>query len=86
MNLQKISLKLNELEYSLNISQSEGKKGKWYNEGFEEVEDSDLIVVWETKVKPLNDVQRQIFLMLTLTVVTFAVIGNIVVLYVNYWR
>lgn len=46
----------------------------------------DFRVVWETEVQPLTDVQRHIFLCLTIFILTVAVVGNMLVLYVNFSR
>ena len=54
-----------------------------YNSDYEE---SDLIVVWETAVQPLTDLQRAIFFAITIIVIVVAGIGNILVLYVNFSR
>lgn len=48
--------------------------------------DSELLVVWETAVQPLTDVQRLIFFSLTIFVAVIAVLGNVLVLYVNISR
>lgn len=48
--------------------------------------DSELLVVWETAVQPLTDVQRLIFFSLTIVVAVIAVLGNVLVLYVNISR
>jgi hypothetical protein len=86
MQLKNVSLKLNDLEYFVNISLPAVKKERWYDEGFEDVEDINMIVVWETAIQPLTDVPRLIFLAITIFVVVLAILGNILVLYVNYWR
>lgn len=48
--------------------------------------ESDFIVVWEAEVQPLTDVQRLIFLSLTIVIGLVAVVGNILVIYVNFSR
>jgi hypothetical protein len=48
--------------------------------------EDDLIVVWESGVQPLSDVQRLTFLTLTIIIVVIAVVGNLLVLYVNLSR
>lgn len=49
-------------------------------------EDSGFIVVWQALVQPLTDVQRLMFLSITIFVVVVAVVGNILVIYVNFSR
>lgn len=49
-------------------------------------EDDDLIVVWESAVQPMSDMQRLIFLTLTVIIVVIAIVGNLLVLYVNLSR
>lgn len=46
----------------------------------------NLILLWEFEVQPLTDVQRLIFLSLTICVAIIAVLGNILVIYVNHSR
>lgn len=58
-----------------------------YEEYFENTtEDDGLIVVWETAVQPLTDIQRLIFAVFTILVSFVAIVGNILVLYVNFSR
>jgi hypothetical protein len=47
---------------------------------------SSLIIVWETAVIPLTEVQRITFLVITSIIVFVAYIGNGLVLYVNFCR
>ncbi|CAO1413827.1 unnamed protein product [Diamesa tonsa] len=58
-----------------------------YEEYFENsTEDDGVIVVWETAVQPLTDIQRIIFAVFTVLVSFVAIVGNILVLYVNFSR
>lgn len=52
------------------------------SDGFED----KLSIVIETEIQPLTDVQRKIFLTLTIFIFTVAFIGNVLVLYVNFSR
>jgi hypothetical protein len=56
--------------------------------GEEEKEDRkpDIIVVWETAVMPLTERQRITFFVLTTIVSIVAILGNALVLYVNFTR
>jgi hypothetical protein len=56
------------------------------NQDDNEDKNSDFIVVWQALVQPLTDVQRLIFLFITIFVVIVAVVGNILVIYVNFSR
>jgi hypothetical protein len=56
-----------------------------YDESVERIE-RDLILVWDLDLQTLTDVQRLIFLVLTIFVVIVAVVGNLLVLYVNLSR
>ncbi|CAO1415848.1 unnamed protein product [Diamesa serratosioi] len=58
-----------------------------YEEYFENnTEDDGKVVVWETAVQPLTDIQRITFAVLTVLVSIVAIIGNLLVLYVNFSR
>lgn len=46
----------------------------------------DLILLWEQSVQPLTDFQRLIFLVATIFIVGLALVGNMLVLYVNFSR
>jgi hypothetical protein len=46
----------------------------------------ELIVVWEKTVQPLTEFQRLVLLSLTIIITTIAVVGNLLVLYVNFTR
>lgn len=78
---------LNGFQHWININYGSNatEKHEDYEEDYDEVE-SDLIVVWESGVQPLTDVQRLIFLALTIIVTFVAICGNILVLYVNISR
>jgi hypothetical protein len=56
-----------------------------YYESVERIE-RDLVLVWDIDLQTLTDVQRLIFLVLTILVVIVAVVGNLLVLYVNLSR
>lgn len=56
------------------------------DEYYDDYEDSDLIVVWETAVQPLTSNQRLIFFILTCSIAIVAFLGNLLVLYVNFSR
>lgn len=72
-----------------NFTQSliKGRFNSEYDEYYEENDTDDgLIVVWETAVQPLTDVQRLTFAVLTVLVSFVAIVGNVLVLYVNFSR
>lgn len=48
------------------------------------VDNSEFLIVWESAVRPLTDVQRIVFFTLITIIVFFAITGNILVLYVNF--
>lgn len=50
------------------------------------IDENKFKVVLETTIQPLSDFQRLIFLIITIVVVTLAVVGNVLVLYVNLSR
>lgn len=47
------------------------------------VDNAEILIVWESAVRPLTDAQRIVFFSLITIIVFFAVTGNILVLYVN---
>lgn len=81
-------LTLKGLQHWINIPLDENstRKASNRNDEEEDYEDDGVIVVWETAVQPLTDVQRLIFLSLTILVAIIAIHGNILVLYVNFSR
>lgn len=83
-----VRLLLNDAEYWLSIPSEDNVTSKTIEEeeDYDDQQSNDITVVWETAVRPLTDVQRLIFLVFTLLVVVFAVVGNILVLYVNISR
>lgn len=76
----------NSIEYWINVelSDSAGKSHEYDDYG--DYEDSDLIVVWESGVQPLTSVQRLTFFIITIIIAVVAIVGNILVLYVNISR
>lgn len=48
--------------------------------------DPNFMIVWESAVIPLSDMQRITFFVLTVIVSIIAIIGNSLVLYVNFIR
>jgi hypothetical protein len=88
MLYKSVLLMLNSVEHWINVplEGSTIKKASSGDEYEDYDEESDIIVVWETAVQPLTDIQRLIFLTLTVIVVTVSVVGNILVLYVNFSR
>ena len=52
----------------------------------EKYDENDLLVVWESAVQPLTDIQRLTFLVLIVLISIVAIVGNILVLYVNFLR
>lgn len=86
MQTKSVMILLNDLQYWVNIKQdlNSSQKGEDYSD--EDYEESDIIVVWESGVQPLTDVQRLIFLALTIIVTIIAIVGNILVIYVNFTR
>lgn len=51
-----------------------------------DTEDDGKVVVWESAVQPLTEIQRITFAVLTVLVAVVAIIGNLLVLYVNFSR
>jgi len=47
---------------------------------------SGLHVVWETEVQPFTDLQRWILSVVVIIVAFIAILGNLLVLYVNFSR
>lgn len=74
------------VQHWINIPSGKHSLQKTSDGSDDDEEDSDLIVVWETAVEPLTDLQRLIFLTFTIVVAIFAICGNILVLYVNFSR
>jgi hypothetical protein len=80
-----VLLILNNHEYWLNVELPESV-AKSHDYDYGDYEDSDIIAVWETGIQPLTDVQRMVFLVITVLIAIVAVFGNILVLYVNMSR
>lgn len=85
MIFKNVMLTYKDVEHWINIP-IEGSSGKSSSYEYEDYEESDSIVVWETAVQPLTDVQRLIFFSITILVASVAVVGNFLVLYVNFSR
>lgn len=83
-----VRLLLNDAEFWISIPSEDNVTSKTTEEEeeYDEQQSNDLTVVWETSVRPLTDAQRMIFLVFTLLVAVFAVVGNFLVLYVNISR
>lgn len=73
------------IELDVNLTSSPPWDEFDYDE-FIEKHEKDLILVWDADLQTLTDVQRLIFLILTIFVVTVAVVGNLLVIYVNLSR
>lgn len=90
MKTQSVMKMLNGVSHWIDIQYDNNKttqKSEEFSDDYENYdEESDLIVVWETGVQPLTDVQRLIFLAMTIIVTIVAICGNILVLYVNFSR
>ncbi|CAO1413819.1 unnamed protein product [Diamesa tonsa] len=66
-------------------------KVKQFNSEYEEysentIENNGIVVVWESAVQPMTDIQRLTFEVLTILISFVAIVGNILVLYVNFLR
>lgn len=48
--------------------------------------EKNFILVWEFEVEPLTDVQRLIFFWVTICIAIIALLGNLLVIYVNISR
>lgn len=77
---------LRDVEHWINIAIDASADRKSTSDEDEDYEESDIIVVWETAVQPLTDVQRLIFFSITILVLSIAIVGNFLVLYVNFSR
>jgi hypothetical protein len=55
-------------------------------DGFYGNDERNLILVWDQTLQNLTDTQRLVFLVLTIFILIVAVIGNLLVLYVNISR
>lgn len=90
MPYKNVLLMLKNVEYWINIplGETENAISKASDEEYEDYDESDseFYVVWETGVQPLSDLQRLIFFTMTFIVLVVAVLGNILVLYVNCSR
>lgn len=85
MFYKSVLLMLNSVEYWINLPIEEHEV-KGLEDDYSDYEDSDIIVVWETSVQPLTVIQRLTFFALTILVVVVSVVGNLLVLYVNFSR
>lgn len=83
---KQVLLMLNDVGFWINIQLEQNSSSKSADVEYEDYSESDLIVVWETVVQPLTDVQRIILFSFTIFVAVIAVLGNILVLYVNFSR
>jgi hypothetical protein len=80
-----VLLTLNSRDYWLNV-ELPATVARSHDYDYEDYEDTDIIVVWETAVQPLTDVQRLVFFVITVLIAFVAIAGNILVLYVNISR
>lgn len=76
----------NEISCNSNASMDSKINLKSMRYDFEGHREPDFIIVWETAVSPLTETQRITFFVLTIIVVIVALIGNALVLYVNFSR
>lgn len=91
MSFKSIRLMLENVAYWIDIPLEESDTSFETMEGQSSENDADyqednIIVVWETAVQPLTDLQRLIFFSITIVVVIVALVGNVLVLYVNVSR
>lgn len=86
MNYKSVLLILRGVEHWISIPIEGHSGGRATDDDYEDYEDSEFMVVWETAVQPLTDVQRLIFFSITILVAFVAVLGNCLVLYVNFSR
>lgn len=87
MKYRSVLLFLQSQQHWINIPEDdENSISKASSDDNEDDESSDLIVVWETAVQPLTDAQRLIFFIITVAVAFVAIVGNALVLYVNFSR
>lgn len=86
MSYKNVMMMLKNVEYWINIPLEETAMSKDTGDEYSDYEESDLIVVWETAVQPLTDLQRIIFFTITVVIIVVAGMGNILVLYVNFSR
>jgi hypothetical protein len=86
MQTKSLMLTLKGVQHWINIDYESNRTSKADDYEYDDDEDSNLIVVWESVVQPLTDVQRLIFLAMTIIVTIVAICGNILVLYVNISR
>lgn len=85
MSFQRVLLLHKGADYWINIPLETNSTSKVAATENQETE-SEPVVIWETAVQPLTDVQRLIFFSLTIIVAVIAVLGNVLVLYVNISR
>lgn len=86
MSYKNVMMMLSNVAYWINIPLETTAISKTSYDEYSDYEESDLIVVWETAVQPLTDLQRLIFLAITIVIIVVAGTGNILVLYVNFSR
>lgn len=88
MSYKSVLLMLKNVEHWINIPLGENTMKKASEDEYEDYyeSDSEFYVVWETGVQPLSDLQRLIFFVITVAVIIVAVVGNALVLYVNFSR
>lgn len=88
MPYKSVLLMLKNVEYWINIPLGENVVSKASDDEYGDYDESDneFYVVWETGVQPLSDLQRLIFFTITVIVIIVAVVGNVLVLYVNFSR
>ena len=77
---------LKDSKYRINFTIEVNSIKKASDNSDEDDQGSNLVVVWETAVQPLTDVQRTIFFALTIFMAMIAIPGNFSVLYVNFSR
>lgn len=85
MSHKNIMLMWKNVQYWINIP-PENAIGRASENDYSDYDDSEFVVLWETAVQSLTDLQRLIFFAITIVVVVVAVLGNILVLYVNLTR
>lgn len=77
-----INIPLDESDTSIKTADGDSSSEKYDGDD----QENKIIAVWETAVQPLTDLQRLIFFSLTIPVVVIALVGNVLVLYVNVSR
>jgi hypothetical protein len=84
---KRVLLTLKDAKYWVDITLPESEV-KSSDDDYADYEDSEFQwhAVWETGVQPLTDTQRLIFSIVTILITAIAIVGNILVLYVNISR